>query len=196
MAKRSIVALLLLIGLFAGTRQAGAQDPRAFVAALGEQAIRVLGPNVSPEQRIARFRQLFHDDFDVPGIGQFVLGRYWQVATPAEQQEFLRLFEEYIVQAYASRLGEYSGEPFRVVGSRPAGSEIVVTSAIDSPNGDRTLIDWYLIERSGPKISDVQVEGISMKVTQREEFASVIQRGGGRVEALLGRLRRRLASAR
>jgi hypothetical protein len=107
---RLVCALFLVIGLFAaGPCQAAAQDPRAFVAELGHQAIQVLGRNVPSAQRIARFRELFHDDFDVSGIGQFVLGRYWRVATPAEQQEFLRLFQEYIVQSYATRLANMAG---------------------------------------------------------------------------------------
>src|SRR5207244_11528934 len=115
----AIGALFLLTGLLTVAPQEGAaQDARAFVANLGNQAIQVLGPSVSPAQRIARFRQLFHDDFDVPGIGQFVLGRYWRIASPEEQQEFLRLFQEYIVQAYAARPGEYGGAQFRGLGSR------------------------------------------------------------------------------
>jgi phospholipid transport system substrate-binding protein len=194
----AIAALILLIGLCtAMPREADAQDARAFVATLGNQAIQVLGPSVTPAQRVARFRQLFQNDFDVPGIGQFVLGRYWRTATPEEQQEFLRLFQEYIVQSYAARLGEYGGEPFKVLSSRPAGSETVVTSEIDRPNSGRVLVDWYLSERGGaPKITDVYVGGVSMKVTQRDEFASVIQRNGGRVDALLAQLRQRIAAAR
>src|ERR1051326_2383987 len=135
---RAAGSLILLIGvLTAGSNGAAAQDARALVASLGNQAIQVLGPQVSPAQRLARFRELFSEDFDVPGIGQFVLGRYWRVANPAEQQEFLRLFQEYIVQSYASRLGEYGGEPFRVTGSRPSGDETVVTSEIQQGNGGR-----------------------------------------------------------
>src|SRR6266404_349954 len=130
-------ALLLLALLTAAPKQAGAQDAQAFVAQLGNQAIQVLGPSVSPAQRVARFRELFRDDFDVPGLGQFVLGRYWRTATPEEQQEFLRLFQEYIVQAYAARLGEYGGEPFRVTGSRPSGDETVVSSLIERANAGR-----------------------------------------------------------
>src|SRR5919109_1226653 len=189
-----IGAFVLLIGLFtAFAEQATAQDARAFIATLGNEAIQVLGPRVSQQQRIARFRQLFQRDFDVPGIGQFVLGRYWRTATPEEQQEFLRLFQEYIVQSYAAQLGEYGGEPFRVLGSRPSGNETVVTSEIDRPSGSRILVDWYVVERGGsPKISDVYVAGVSMKVTQRDQFASVIQRNGGRVDALLAMLRQRV----
>jgi phospholipid transport system substrate-binding protein len=177
-------------------RAAMAQDARAFVGTLGQQAIQVLGPSVAPAQRVARFRELFHNDFDVPGIGQFVLGRYWRTASPQEQQEFLGLFQEYIVRAYSARLAEYGGEPFRVTGSRPNGEETVVNSEIVRGNGSPIMVDWYLIGRPGQfKITDVYVGGVSMKVTQRDEFGSVIQRNGGRVGALITQLQQKLAAA-
>jgi phospholipid transport system substrate-binding protein len=191
------------IGVFALTalfffvpREATAQDARGFVSTLGTEAIQVLGPSVSPAQRLARFRELFRNDFDVPGIGQFVLGRYWRVATPQEQQDFLALFQEYIVRAYSTRLAEYGGEPFRVTGSRPNGAETVVSSEIIRTNGSRIAVDWYLIDRGGShKITDVYVGGVSMKVTQRDEFASVIQRNGGQVGALIAQLRQKVGGA-
>jgi phospholipid transport system substrate-binding protein len=191
------------IGVFALTalfffvpREATAQDARGFVSTLGTEAIQVLGPSVSPAQRLARFRELFRNDFDVPGIGQFVLGRYWRTATPQEQQEFLALFQEYIVRAYSTRLAEYGGEPFRVTGSRPNGGETVVSSEIIRANGSRIAVDWYLIDRGGAhKITDVYVGGVSMKVTQRDEFASVIQRNGGQVGALIAQLRQKVGGA-
>jgi phospholipid transport system substrate-binding protein len=191
------------IGVFALTalfffvpREATAQDARGFVSTLGTEAIQVLGPSVSPAQRLARFRELFRNDFDVPGIGQFVLGRYWRAATPQEQQEFLALFQEYIVRAYSTRLAEYGGEPFRVTGSRPNGPETVVSSEIIRTNGSRIAVDWYLIDRGGShKITDVYVGGVSMKVTQRDEFASVIQRNGGQVGALIAQLRQKVGGA-
>ena len=198
MTRRSAaIGVLILTVLFcAAPRQAAAQDARAFIAKLGESAIQVLGPSASPQQRLTRFRELFHDDFDIPGIGQFVLGRYWRTATPQEQQDFLGLFQEYLVRAYSARLSEYAGEPFRVTGSRPNGEESVIASEILRPNGGRLAVDWYVVERGGShKITDVHVGGVSMKVTQRDEFASVIQRNGGRVEALITQLRQKVAAA-
>ena len=62
---------------------------------------------------MARFRELFRQDFDVPGIARFVLGRYWRIATPAQQQEFLRLFTRYIVLAYSARLANTAARPSR-----------------------------------------------------------------------------------
>lgn len=187
-------ALFLLVVLVALPRPAAAQDARAFVNTLGKEAIEVLGQNVAPARRVARFRQLFHNDFDMPGIGRFVLGRYWRIATPREQQEFLGLFQEYTVRAYSTRLSQYGGEPFRVTGARPDGDDTVVASEIIRPDGSRVNVDWYLIGGPGQyRITDVYVGGVSMKVTQRDEFASVIQRNGGNVEALLVQLRQKLA---
>ncbi|HEV2334807.1 MAG TPA: ABC transporter substrate-binding protein [Stellaceae bacterium] len=192
----TVGALVMSILLLASPRPAEAQDARAFVGRLGEQAIQVLGPNATPAQRVVRFRELFRDDFDIPGIGQFVLGRYWRVATPQEQQDFLGLFQEYLVRAYSARLSEYAGEPFRVTGARPNGAETIVTSQIIRTNGTPIAVDWYLINQGGSlKITDVYVGGVSMKVTQRDEFASVIQRNGGRVAALIAQLRQKLAAA-
>src|SRR5476651_118182 len=102
----AIAAAFFAVFLLLSPTPGNAQDARSFVANLGQQAIQVLGPSVPTPQRLARFRQLFSNDFDVPGMGQFVLGRYWRTATPAEQQEFLQLFQEYIVRAYSARLAE------------------------------------------------------------------------------------------
>ena len=193
--RAAVFVLFASVLLLAAPREANAQDARAFVATLGEQAIQVLGPNASPAQRLTRFRELFHDDFDIPGIGQFVLGRYWRTATPQQQEDFLGLFQEYLVRAYSARLSEYAGEPFRVTGSRPQGDQTIVSSEIIRPTGSRIAVDWYLIHVGGSyRITDVYVTGVSMKVTQRDEFASVIQRSGGSIAGLLGQLRQKLAA--
>ena len=188
-------ALLIIVLGVALPREANAQDARAFVATLGQEAIQVLGPGVSVEQRQARFRELFRDDFDLPGIGQFVLGRYWRLATPQEQRDFLGLFQEYLVRAYSARLGAYGGEPFRVTGVRPNGEETIVTSEIVRPNSGPIAVDWYLTGRGPYKITDVYVGGVSMKVTQRDEFARIIQNNGGQPSALLAVLRQQLREA-
>jgi len=191
-----IGAFVLVFSLMlALPRGVAAQDPNAFITNLGTQAIQVMGPSMPAPQRLARFRELLRDYFDVNGIGQFVLGRYWRTATPQEQQEFLRLFQEYVAQAYSGRLGEYAGEPFRVVGNRPNGDEIIVSSQVVRSGGNPIQIDWYVVNQGGkPKIADVYVAGVSMKVTQRDEFASIIQRDGGKIDGLLNRLRQKTAA--
>jgi phospholipid transport system substrate-binding protein len=197
MTRRLVAIGLLLLAVLsvAPPHQAAAQDARSFVATLGQQAIQVLGPHVHEATRQARFRELFRDNFDLAGIGQFVLGRYWRVATPQEQQEFLGLFHEYLVRAYSARLGQYTGEQFHVLNARPNGAEAIVTSQILRTGGAPVQVDWYLVDGGGRfLITDVYVGGISMKVTQRDEFAAVIQRSGGRVAGLLAEMRQKLSA--
>jgi phospholipid transport system substrate-binding protein len=189
---------LLCIGVLLPARPAAAAaDPAAVITSLGNEALKVLGKNVDPNLRVARFRQLFSADFDVPGIARFVLGRYWRIATPPQQQEFVRLFTNYVALAYANQLAEYSGETLRVTGSRPAPDGELVSSEIIRTNGQPPArIDWLMTPHDGAyKISDVIVEGVSMAVTQRSEFGSVIQRNGGQVEGLITALRQKTENA-
>ena len=188
---------LVALGPLPPARPAAAADPAAVITSLGNEALAVLGKNVDPNLRVARFRQLFSKDFDVPGIARFVLGRYWRLATPAQQQQFVHLFADYIALVYSSQLAEYSGETLQVTGSRPAPDGQLVSSNIVRTDGrPPARVDWLLTPQSGTyKISDVIVEGISMAVTQRSEFASVIQRNGGQVQGLITVLRQKTEGA-
>ena len=188
-----VVALVILVP----ARPAAAQDPAAVITSLGNKALKVLGPNVDPNLRVARFRELFQADFDVPGIARFVLGRYWRLAAPAQQQEFIRLFTDYIAVVYANRLAEYGGETLRVTGTHPAPDGELVASQIIRTNGQPPArVDWLLTPANGSyKITDVIFEGVSMAVTQRSEFASFIQRNGGQVQSLITALEQKTEGA-
>ena len=189
----SIGAVALALALLASPRGEAAVDPGAFVGTLGTQGIQMLGPNVPPAERTARFGQLFQSDFDIPGISRFVLGRYWRAYSPDQQQEFLRLFQASTVAAYSEKLGEFGGGQFRVTGVQDAGEETVVASEIIRPGGKPVRMDWHLIQNAGQyKVSDVYVDGVSMKATERDEYASIIQKNGGQPEALLAVLRQEL----
>jgi phospholipid transport system substrate-binding protein len=198
MMRRSFLTatFIALTGALAPAISAGAAaDPAAMISNLGTQALQVLGKDATQSQRVARFRELLRDDFDVPVIARFVLGRYWNIATEEQRAEFTKLFEDYIAIAYATRLAEYSGEQFKVISSRPDGDGAIVSSQILRPAGAAPIkVDWRLVGRGGVyKISDVSVDGISMAVTERSEFASVIQHNGGQVQSLIAMLRDRTA---
>ncbi|BBK35508.1 toluene tolerance protein [Allostella sp. ATCC 35155] len=167
-----------------------AETPKGLVEQLGDKAIRQLTGDMPRSERESRFQNLLSSGFDVDAIGRFTLGRYWNQASPAEQQEYLKLFEKFIVQAYAARFAEYAGEQFRVVSDRADGEVTLVQSQIFKPGSQPARVDWRVRTTSGqPKIVDVVVEGVSMAVTQRSEFAAVIQRSGGRVAGLIRALR-------
>ena len=203
------VAGLIATAALPNVPDADAADPSAFIDDLDTQ-LQDLIRDTSPDQRFVRFRQIFRADFDVPGIARFVLGPYWRLASPAQQQEFLALFENYIVQTFSGRLSQYaeSGDAPRVTGSRLDPEGAVVSSQINLANGGGPRagghgptvlpikVDWHLTAQNGSyKINDVVVDGVSMAVTQRSEFTSAIERQGGQVQALLATLHQQTPSA-
>jgi phospholipid transport system substrate-binding protein len=180
----------------------GSQDPAVntaqgkFVQGLGDRAISILADkNLNAVQRNVKFRQMLRDSFDLNTIGRFVIGRNWQVATPEQQKEYMRLFEELVIKTYSDRFALYTGEGFRVRAVRPEGDrDFIVNSDITHPDGSpSTLVDWRLRQKDGKLgIIDVVVEGVSMSVTQRQEYASVIERSGGNIDGLLDLMRQRI----
>jgi phospholipid transport system substrate-binding protein len=176
------------------------KDPSiAFVQQLGDQALSSLtAPDLAAAEREARVRRLLRSNFDIDTIARFSLGTYWRTATGAEKQEFMNLFEDMIVKTYAQRFSEYSGQSFTVTDSMPAGSkDMIVQSKIVQKNGPPVHVDWRLRPTAGGmRVIDVIVEDISMSVTQRSDFAAVIQQGGGTVAALNNSLRERIQTAK
>jgi len=205
MMRRTLLttAVVLITGAFAPAIPAGVGgDPATFINNLSNQ-VHVLVRNTSPEQKLAGFRELFREDFDVPGLGRFVLGRFWRILTPSEQQEFLGLFENYVVHTYSDRLSEYDsgGGALRVIGSRPDPDGAIVSSEIIRGSGwgqgvQPIKVDWRLTAcNGGYKISDVIIDGISMAVTGRSELAGVAERNGGQPQAILAVMRQESANS-
>lgn len=194
-----VVVLAVLIAPAQATDDHTQAKARAFIEGLADQAVQALtNASVPREEREKRARVLLRENFAVPTIAQWVLGRYWRVATPAEQQEYLSLFEDLIVVTYVDRFTRYSGERLRVTRSVGMGEtgDVNVFSDITNPGGAPIDIGWRVRTRDGSmKVVDVSVEGVSMGQTQRSEFASIIQNNGGQVSGLLTEMRRRLHQA-
>lgn len=197
---RSLAAGALLLAAFSATPARAADEPAAFIQNLGDQAIQILqNKQLGQKERETAFNKLFTEGFDVPEIGRFVLGRYWNVASPQQQQEYLKLFGTYVVAVYANRFSQYSGEKFTVGASQATPEGASVSSQIIRPNGGPPInIVWKIAKQSNAyKIRDVVVENLSMAVTQRAEFSSVVERGGGGgagVDALNNTLRQKIAA--
>lgn len=194
-----VVVLAVLIAPSRAADDDTQAKARAFIEGLADQAVQALtNASVPREEREKRARVLLRENFAVPTIAQWVLGRYWRVATPAEQQEYLSLFEDLIVVTYVDRFTRYSGERLRVTRSVGMGEtgDVNVFSDITNPGGAPIDIGWRVRTRDGSmKVVDVSVEGVSMGQTQRSEFASIIQNNGGQVSGLLTEMRRRLQQA-
>lgn len=168
-----------------------------FISTLADNAISGLtDKTLSPQERTRRFRNLLTADFDIPEIARFVLGRYWRVATPDERTQYTKLFQDYIVQIYSSRFQDYGGETLKVNGAFRDDDGAYVSSSLMRPNGPPVKVDWKLRpEAPSFKIVDIMVEGVSMTVTQRDDFAAAIQEHGGKVAGLIDLLKQKVQTA-
>lgn len=199
---RSIFLLFLCVALPLAPVRADDKGVAAekFVAGLGESALTlVTDKSIVGEARREKFRMLLNDHFDLNWIGQFVLGRNWRRASPEQRKTYLKLFEESLVFTYTNQFDNYSGQMFEVTGNGENGRFTVVNSKIVDPADPRgnVLVDWRLIEDDGQlKIVDVVIEGISMGITQRNEYSSVIESNGGKIQPLLTKMEEILENLR
>tara|TARA_Y100000034_G_scaffold128060_1_gene182002 strand:+ start:952 stop:1629 length:678 start_codon:yes stop_codon:yes gene_type:complete len=149
--------------------------------------------SLSKDAKSAKFNALLTRYFDLNAISKFTVGRYWRDMTPAQQNEYQSLFKDMLVRSYSKRFSEYQGQTLDVTGQKPlSDTETLVESVIKDPNGGAPVtVNWRVRDKGGQmKVIDVIVAGVSMSVTQRSDFSSVIQRGGGDVAVLLDHLRK------
>ena len=171
------------------------------IQVLGEQAIATLQRrDLSLAQRESEFGRILRAGFDLRLIGRFVIGKYWRQASKEEKAEYLEAFGDYVIKTYARRLGGFSGQSFSVTGTQVAGEkkDVLVNTLIERPSGASIAAAWRVRDIKGNlKIIDVVVEGVSMAVTQRQEFSAVARRGGmsGLVRTLRAQTERLSATA-
>ncbi len=181
--------LLLLAGLAAAPAGGRADVPATstaeaakFVQTLGDRAVALFANYTPAEAAKSReeFRQIFDQGFDLELISRFVLGSAWRTATPDQKAQYRQLFDDWVLDTYSRRIGAYKGETFKVTGSEPiAGTDAIVETEIIRNDGPPLKAAWRVRDIDGKlKIIDVVVEGISMALTQRQEFASEIQHKG------------------
>ena len=199
MIQRSLLlsAFVLLSSSIGGTpgTLAAPVDPASFVGDLGSRALAQLPNEDTAAARQERFRQLFRQYFDVEACARSALGSYWLKATALQRQEFVGLYEDYVVIAYSTALRTLGGESFKVLGSQPDKGRVIVTSQIQISDAAPIRVDWQLNPTNrGYKVTDVIVNGISMASAQHSDLVSVIQRNNGHMPALLVALREKNAS--
>jgi len=182
-----VLATAFVVGLF-GAPVRAADDTQAFVQGIGDRVVEVLKQDLPQAEVEQQLNQVWLDAFDVEGIGRAVLGRNWTKATEAQRQDYMDVFPHYVAKLYSIQFSDYSGETFVVNGSKPgAGGDTIVNAQIDRPGGEPIKVDFVLKQGGpGPKIKDVKVEGVSLLVTKRSEFDSVVAQKGidGLIQAL------------
>ena len=153
------------------------EQSKFFVENLGKQVIeKVSNVNLSDSERIVNFRNLYLDSFDNYYISRFVLGRYWKRLDSNMRKQFVESFNDYIVTTYAPKFKGWEGT-FKATDSLLENNYYNVKMNVLNKDGPTLKFMWkiYLDKNKNFKILDVNIDGVSMLVTQRAEFMSVIK---------------------
>ena len=187
------ILLVLLLSILPNLANSAEQDDAlSFIQDLGNKAIEMLSDkNLSDSQKISEFEKLLDFGFEVPLIARYALGKYWRKTPKDKRTQYVNAFRIFIVDSYASRLGQFGGEKFYTSNVRDDGKRgFIVSSLIETPSGQKVKVDWRLKKINNAfRIYDVIIEGISMVITQRDEFSSIIQRSGGDIDPLITKLK-------
>ncbi|MFC7737871.1 phospholipid-binding protein MlaC [Roseomonas sp. GCM10028921] len=167
----------------------------SFIQATGRDLVAAINGGGSVAQRRQQVAAILRRAVDVEGVGRFILGRYWRQASPEEQAEYMRLFEETLIRNLSARFGEYQGVRFSLGRTQQrAEDDTLVNTIVERPNTAAFSLDWRVGEVGGqPRVVDVIAEGTSLRLTTRSEYSAVISRNGGRVSALLDAMRNQVS---
>jgi phospholipid transport system substrate-binding protein len=189
----AVGALALAWGVAATLHtSAAADDPKAFVQGIGDQVVKVLQQNLPREKSGEQLNAIWLQAFDVEGIARAVLGKNWKKATEEQRKAYMELFPKYVAKLYAIQFSDYSGETFVVKGSKPlSDGSTIVNAEIDRPDGEPIKLD-FIVKKGAQdlKVTDVKVEGVSLLVTKRSEFDSVVAQRG--IDGLIQAMRQKV----
>lgn len=149
-----------------------------FVTSFADSAISILSNDtISDAEKTSSFTELVMSSIDLNLISKFVLSKAWKNASDEQKENYLIAFKDYFVSSYANKLDQYTGERVDVIGSQEAGKYVIVESNIVREGTDTLKINlkWRLLNKNNQiKIIDLNIEGISLVIAQREEFQSFL----------------------
>lgn len=174
---KRLILLIFLIIPFNSYSNENIEQSKYFVENLGKQVVeKVSNLNLTENERYVNFRDLYLNSFDNYYISRFVLGRYWKRLDMDMRKQFVKSFNNYIVATYAPKFKGWEGT-FKAVDSLIENNYYNVKMNVLNEDGPTLRLIWkiYLDKNENFKILDVNIDGVSMLVTQRAEFMSVIK---------------------
>ena len=198
MFSKRIVLILFFILFFISPKQhfnyiSAENDPGTFVMEMTTNAINTLtDKSISQNDKEDQFGILFDNNFDVSSISRFVLGKYWKQASLDQKKKFIKAFRNYVVKTYSSRFNEYSGEQLKLINFENESNPkiFIVHTALEREDAPPIIVDWRIGKKKNNfVILDIIIEGISLAVTQRSEFVSVIELNEGSIDRLISILK-------
>ena len=187
--KKSLFNILFVIILtFASTKFSHALEPTDFVQSTIDKASKILSSDNSKDKKVAELRNIAKNTVDIRGIGFYSLGSHRKSLDSDQKKEYLKIFEQYFLKSFSSRLAEYSDPKIRVDSQEKLNEKYTMVSSTLLAGDDKpeVKIDWRIVTKDpdNPLIIDVVIEGVSLAKVQKEEFNSIIQSNSGDIKVL------------
>ena len=193
MSIKNIFSLLtFLIIIFSNVTKVHSIEADVFIQSTVNRAAQTLGGNLTKEERVEKLKDIARETVDIEGIGFYSLGSNRKNLTDDQLNEYKKVFSEYFLKSFSSRLAEYSNPEIEVNSKKVINENytIVLSTLAGTDNRPEVKIEWRVYTKD-PKnllIRDLIIEGLSLARTQKEEFSSIINSNDGKIEALLKNL--------
>ncbi len=119
--------------------------------------------------------------FNFTHMTQLALAKDWRGASPVQQKVLTEEFRTLLVRTYSKALTEYKDEaieykPFKMAATE---TDVKVRTQIKQPGGKPIPLDYYLEKLpQGWRVYDIEVDGISLVINYRDDFAAQVRNGG------------------
>ena len=164
-----------------------------FINDITDRASNILSSEDTREVKIQELIKIGENSVDIDGIGFYTLGKHRKILNDNQKDEFKKIFREYFLKSFSTRLVEYNEAKIVVISENVKNDKytIVKSKLLATSNRPEVAIDWrvYTKNPSKPLIRDLIIEGLSLARTQREEFNSIITNNGGDISALFTSLK-------
>ena len=184
--KKKVLALIILFTLNFNSIQA--IEPDVFVQSTVNRASQILSKNISKDEKMKQLEIIAKETVDIIGIGFYSLGSKRKELDNNQKKKYSKLFEEYFLKSFSSRLAEYTNPEIEVNNKEVLSENYTIVNSVLSGTSERpeVKIDWrvYTKDTKNPLIRDLIIEGLSLARTQKEEFSSILNSNDGDINAL------------
>ena len=180
--------LITFVIFFLGTGSVFSTEPDIFVQSTVNRASKILGDNLSKEKKIEKLKSIASETVDIDGIGLYTLGSFRKTLDNDQKDTYKKLFKEYFLISFSSRLAEYTNPEIDVFDKEVLSEKYTIVNSLLKATNERPeiKIDWriYTKDPENPLIRDLIIEGLSLARTQKEEFSSILNSNDGDIKAL------------
>ena len=180
--------LLVLLLFCVNSSNVYSIEPDVFIQSTVNRASQILSKNISKEEKINQLKSIAKETVDIKGVGFYSLGSARKNLSDSQKIQYSKLFEDYFLKSFSSRLAEYTNPEIEVNDKKVLNKNYTIVNSFLVATSERpeVKIDWrvYTKDPKNPLIRDLIIEGLSLARTQKEEFSSILNSNDGNINAL------------